>query len=243
MNEYELDQRIDAANAKMVSDEAMPENPIIIQSQPLIRPQGSTESPLPQPIDVYQLYANASYDESKKQRPHGSSALVTAVTEDVVNGSGGYEGLARAYKRMKRDCDLLRERGEDSRAELIKQQYMMDSFLPAIEVVVNSASPDELLNCSAALDALDQFAPTVGGGKGFTAGYVKQAYGDTLGQRPMGSDGYITDAVIKINRWLDDGSNRMACSLANKIKKQIDNGEHIASDEDYELISRVVNAM
>lgn len=204
-------------------------------------PDIDDNSVVSQPTDMYQTFANAAYEESKKQRPHGSSALVKAVTEDVVNGSGGYEGLARAHKKMERDCDYLRERGEEGREALVKQQYMMEKFLPAIEVVVNCASPDELLNCQPALDALDQYAPTVGNGKGFTAGYVKQAYGSTLGQRPMGSDDTVREVVFKINRLLDDGMNRMAYSLATKTKKQIDNGGHIASDEDYELISRVAN--
>lgn len=198
-------------------------------------------SPLPAPTDVYQAFSDAQVNESRKARPHGSSALVKGATEAVINGEGGYEGVARAYREAKRDCDYLRGQGEEKRAALVMQQYMTDRFLPAVEVVVNTTSPDELLNCKPALDAFDKFAPVVGAGKGFTAAYVKQAYGDMLGQQMSDSDPTVVDAVRRMRGLVETDSIRAAHGLAKKLKKQIDDGEHIASDDDYYYIGRLAN--
>lgn len=193
-------------------------------------------------VDVYQAFSDAQLNESRKVRPHGSSALVKAATQAVINGEGGYEGVAKAYKMAERDCDYLRGQGEEKRAALVMQQYMTDKFLPAVEVVVNTTSPDELLNCKPALDAFDKFAPVVGAGKGFTAAYVKQAYGDLLGQEAGQSDPTVVDAVRRMKANVDAGNIRSAYGLAKKIKRQIDNGEHIADDWDYAFIGRLANA-
>ena len=110
----------------------------------------------PEPVDVYQRNKDRLYDISQKAFPKGSSAAVNMATTAVVDGVGA-EGLAKAYKRAKDDSDALKVRGERGRAELVRQQYMQEDFLPAVEIVVNSASPDEVLNSKRALEELDKY--------------------------------------------------------------------------------------
>lgn len=199
-------------------------------------------APAPAPTDLYKNSATVRYDESQKTRPHGGSSLVKAVTQSVVDGDGA-EGLAHAYRRAKSDSELYKSRGESQRAEIAKQQYMEEHFLPAVEVVVNYASPDELLNCKDALSTLDKYVLGVGSGRGYTASYVRTAYKDMLGQDLKGSfnqsDAVVSEQVCKIRMLADMNDIRTAVGLAKKIKKAIDNGEHIASEDDYALIGRV----
>ena len=40
---------------------------------------------------------------------------------------------------------------------------------------------------------------------------------------------------------LDNGEIRSAVGLANRLKKKIDNGEALSSDESYELLGRITS--
>ena len=135
--------------------------------------------------------------------------------------------------------EYYKDKGEKDRQEIAKQQYMEEHFIPAIEVVVNYTSPDELLNCSEALKALDKYALGVGRTAGYTAAYVRQAYGDQLGQVNGKSDAVVIDEVRRIKKLADKGEIRVAVGIASRIKKQIDNGDRMADDDDYALIGRV----
>ena len=200
-----------------------------------------TEAPAsPEPVDVYQRNKDRLYDVSQKSFPKGSSAAVNMATTAVVDGVGA-EGLAKAYKRAKDDSDALKARGERGRAELVRQQYMQENFLPAVEIVVNSASPDEVLNSKRALEELDKYVLLEGAGKGYTASYIRQAYGNQLGQREGRSDPSVRSGVVRINSLLDNGSIRSAVGVASSLKKKIDEGSAMADDIDYELIGRVVS--
>ena len=194
----------------------------------------------PEPVDVYQRNKDRLYDVSQKAFPKGSSAAVNMATTAVVDGVGA-EGLAKAYKRAKDDSDALKARGERGRAELVRQQYMQEDFLPAVEIVVNSASPDEVLNSKRALEELDKYVLLEGAGKGYTASYIRQAYGNQLGQREGRSDPSVRSGVVRINSLLDNGSIRSAVGVASSLKKKIDEGSAMADDIDYDLIGRVVS--
>lgn len=200
-------------------------------------PEPKTEdvSETTETVDIYQRDVNNLREESKKFRPRGASTIVTLATHDVID-----DGLAHAYKRAKDDSELLRKNGERDRAEMRRQQYMQEYFLPAVEIVANSSSPDELLNNQKALDELDKFALLAGSGKGYTASYIRQAYGNQLGQKQGVSDAYVTSQVRQLNSLLDDGEIRVAVGLARGLREQIDAGERMASDEDYELINKIV---
>lgn len=192
------------------------------------------------PVDVYQRNRDRIIDIEGKKYPKGSSKVVDMSAYAVINGVGA-EGLEHAYHRAKEDIDALKARGERGRADIRRQQYMQEDFLPAVEIVVNSTSPDEVLNSKQALEALDKYALLEGSGKGYTATYIRQAYGNQLGQQEGRSDASVRSEVMRINRLLDEGQIRAAFGTANKLKKKIDDGEAMADDIDYELIGRVVS--
>ena len=193
----------------------------------------------PEPVDIYQRNQDRIYENSKKTYPKGSSAIVNMAIISVINGNG-IEGLAKAYKRAQDDVDALKDQGERGRAEIRRQQYMQEYFLPAVELVVNSTSPDEVLNNKKALDELDKYVLLEGSGKGYTASYIRQAYGNQLGQKEGRSDASVRSGVMRINALLDEGQVKVALGVANNLKKRIDSGEAMADDIDYELIGRVV---
>ena len=228
MDSKELETRIDKANAKFVTGE-----------------DAGGETPAA-PTDLYKRNAGSARAEQKKRRPNGSASIVKAVTKSVVTGDGQRgAGLAPAYKKARDDSDFFKKRGEEDRAEIVRNQYMEEHFLPAVEAVIAYSSPDELLNCREALAALDQYALGVGKTNGYTAQYVRSAYGNALGEdysaRTGKSDDYITRIVYRIKMLANGGSNREAISLAVSAKKDIDEGAHIASDGDYALIGRVAS--
>lgn len=190
-------------------------------------------------VDIYQRNVNKMRKNAGKSYPNGSSSIVSMAANSVVDD--GATGLAHAYKRARDDSESLKERGEKERAELIREQYMQESFLPAVEIVVNSTSPDEVLNNKSALSLLDKYALLEGSGKGYTASYIREAYGPQLGQVVGHSDAYTQAQMRRLNMLLDKGEVRAAYGLANKLRKQIDDGEHIADNVDYELIGRIVS--
>lgn len=191
-------------------------------------------------VDIYQRNVDRDTLVNQKSFPKGSSRAVDMSLYAVIDGVGA-EGLAHAYHEAKEDIDTLRERGERGRAEVRRNQYMQEFFLPAVEIVVNSTSPDEVLNSKRALDMLDKYALLEGSGKGYTATYIRQAYGNQLGQQEGRSDPSVRSDVMRINAMLDNGEIRTAVGIANKLKDKIDSGDAMADDVDYELISRVVS--
>ena len=203
-------------------------------------PEPKEEEPAPIPVDVYQRNQDRIYDVNQKTFPKGSSNAVNMSVTAVIDGVGA-EGLAHAFHEAKADIDALRDRGERGRAELMRQQYMQENFLPAVEIVVNSTSPDEVLNSKKALEELDKYVLLEGAGKGYTATYIRQAYGNQLGQQEGRSDPSVRSDVMRINAMLDGGEIRTAVGIANKLKEKIDRGEAMADDIDYELIGRVVS--
>ena len=190
-------------------------------------------------VDIYQVLQDRMRENNKKRYPNGSSAIVKMAAYAVLDGMGG-EGLAKAYKRAKEDADALKEKGERGRAELRRKQYMQEYFLPAVELVVNSTSPDAVLNSKQVLSELDNYTLLEGAGKGYTATYIRQAYGNQLGQVEGRSDDSVRSGVREMNFLLDDGQIRAAFSIAKKLKDKIEKGDAMADDIDYDLICRVV---
>lgn len=193
----------------------------------------------PEPVDLYRQNKKAQREEGKKSRPNGACRAIAATARAVVEGVG-VEGLAKAYRRAKNDSDSFYARGETERMKLVWNTYKEEYFLPAVELVANAASPDELLNSEQALAMLDEYAPVSGAGKGYTAAYIRKAYANQLGKREGFSDSSIQDGVRRLNAMLDAGELRMALGLAKELKQKIDKGEAMADDVDYDLIGRVV---
>lgn len=205
---------------------------------------GQDVNEMPVFVDMYQQDVNDMRAEQKKTRPRGSSPIVLAATKAAISGDGmPAAGLAQAYKRAKEDRDVLKAKGEPGRADIVVNQYMEGHFLPAVETIIRFSSPDELLNCKPALSALDKLALGTGSMVGYTASYVRSAYGDLLGtdlsNRFGQSDPAVRESVHRIKALSASDKIRSAIGVAKQIKKQIDNGERMASEDDYEIIARV----
>ncbi len=227
LQEEELDARIDEANDAFISDEV----------EDVSETVGF--------VDMYKQDVNKMRDESRRRRPRGSSPVVLATTKATISGDGvPANGLAQAYKRAKEAVVALKVKGEPGRADLASKQYMEERFLPAVETIIRFSSPDELLNCKDALRELDKYALGVGSMSGYTASYVRSAYGDLLGKDLDGrfdkSDPAISQMVMRIRILSDKGDIRNAIGVAKQAKKQVDDGKNMASEYDYDLISRVV---
>lgn len=231
----ELSARIAAANDQFVSGEP-------IQGAPLPQEETTVEigAPAWQPIDIYRHHQMKQMANAKKEYPKGSRAIVKYATEAVINGGDGRLGLARSKKKAENDSELLARQGYKDRAEIAKRQYMEEQFLPAVEVVIEYSSPDELLNCKEALAALDKMALGVGSMSGYTAAYVRQAYGNVLGQKRGGDDQAVANEIMKIKSLVASDQMRAAVNAATRLKQKIDNGERQASPEDYAILGRMV---
>lgn len=202
--------------------------------------ESSEEEPL-ETVDIYQRNQDRLYEVSQKSYPRGSNQAVNMATVAVIDGVGA-EGLAKAYKRAQDDVDALKDQGERGRAELRRQQYMQEYFLPAVEIVVNSTSPDEVLANKKALSELDKYTLLEGAGKGYTATYIRQAYGNQLGQQQANhSDPSVQSGVMRINALLDEGRVREAVGIANDLKEKINKGQNQSDELDWELIGRVTS--
>lgn len=225
MNQDEVIERMKSINKRMFDE---------------IR-KGDTSPEIPQeeqPItgtDYYQDGIIERRELSKKQFPRGSRQKVAVDARELT------DGLRCAYKRAKDDSDYSAKIGDKQRARLIKQQYMDENFLPAVDALVRLNSADEVLNNKAALDSYDEMVLIDGGsGSGYTRSYIYSAYGDMRGKMPGMSDAGVRQSVCRIMSLVDDDQIRAAVGVANQIKNKIDSGDAMASDEDYEIISRVV---
>lgn len=219
-----LERNIDAANNMVITEEEIEEAPA----------QAPVE--LPQVTDLYQARQDVQRDYSKKQFPRGSSAMVLSTIKDAVG-----ESLAWAYKKAKSESDALKANGENRRAQIVINQYMAEDFLPAVELVANIASPDELLNSVQGLKMLDSYALGVGSMSGYTSAYIREAYANQLGNREALSDPSVAQAILRINGLCDTDQMMAAKGLASKMKREIDAGEHLANQSDYDFISRVAS--
>lgn len=215
----DLDKRIAEANDEFILEE---------------------EAITPALTDLYDERQKIQRDYSQKQFPRGSREQVLATVQDVINGAGT-RSLGQAYKRARDDSEALEKMGDHRRAQLVRNQYMQESFLPAVEVVVNFTSPDELLNCSKGLSELDKLALGNGPMFGYTAAYIREAYGNSLGRVEPPSSPMVSNAVMRLNGLLDSDQMVSAKGLANKIKKKIDAGETISNQEDYQFILMIAN--
>lgn len=219
----DLDKRIDEANEELFSEEE-----VVVEEQPL-------------PVDIYAEQQKIGRDYAKKQFPRGSRAEVLATISAVIAGAGT-ASLSRAYKRAKDDSEALDKMGDHRRAQLVRNQYMQERFLPAVEIVVNFTSPDEVLNSKAGLKELDNFALGEGRMSGYTEAYIRNAYQDSLGSTQSASSPMVLHTVERVNGLLNTDQMVTAKGLAQKTKHKIDEGETISSEEDYQFLSMVANS-
>ena len=186
---------------------------------------------IPEKVDIYKQNVNKMREESKKVVPRGASTLLKKIAEEALGG------LARQRKRAEVDSDYWLARGDKERAQMVKDQYIEECFLPAVEMMIISATPDEVLNAKDILSAFDE--QTFEYGPGYTASYIRTAYGDQLGNASNTSDGYVRDTLSRIKYLASSDQIRAAYGLAKKLKDEIDNGDHTSSEDDYQIITRV----
>lgn len=182
--------------------------------------------------DLYRDRQNKRREDSKRGSVHGCSPILKS------NAIVAIHRLEPQYNQFNGAYKHFMEIGERGKANQLREQYQLEDFLPAVEAIVASSTPDEVLNASWVLDKLDEFSAS---GKGYTEAYLKQSYGDMLGQVAGRSDGLVNEAVSRIRMLGAKGMTRAAVSEAKNIKMAIDQGENIASEDDYILISRVAN--
>ena len=221
----DLDKRIAEANEEFISEE---EEEVI-------------ETPSSPVVDVYFEREKIQRDLNSNSFPRGSRELVNATVRDVVEGAGA-RSLARAYKEARDDSEYLKERGDKRRAQVVTNQYMEESFLPAVEVIINFTSPDELLNSKSALDTLDKYALGIGSMKGYTEAYVRNAYADSLGRVEQASSPIVEDAVAKVTGYLDTYQDMMAKAVAQRMVDKIKEGKCISSEPHYKFLLMVAKA-
>lgn len=191
------------------------------------------EPEMASPVDLYDQNRIKMREENKKVFPHGASTLTKKIADEAL------AELARSHRDAEGKSDYWESRGDKVRAKMVKDQYMEEKFLPAVEMVIIASTPDEILNAKDILKAFDE--QTFEYGPGYTASYIRTAYGDQLGNASNGSDGYVKDVVERVKFLAGDGQLRSAFGLAKKAKEEIDNGSHTASDDDYEIITRVAS--
>jgi len=182
-------------------------------------------------VDLYDEARKKGLEESTKSYPRGASTLTKKLAEEALNG------LAKQKKKVEADSNYWLERGDKERAKMTKDQYMEECFLPAVEMVIIASTPDEVLNSRDILREFDKL--TFEYGPGYTASYIRTAYGPQLGNASNQSDGYVKDAVSRITYLANSDQIRAAYGLAKKVREEIDNGNHMASGDDYALITRV----
>ena len=232
MNQEDIEARIDEWEKKELEEAKR------VEREAASNESGQSEGW--QPIDLYRNNRRKRMENTRKEYPRGSRALVKAITETVINGGNGSEGLAHAKKRAEGDSDILKAQGYKDRASIRLNQYMEDHFLPAVEVIIDYSSPDELLNCKEALKALDDMALGVGSMSGYTASYVRQAYGNVLGQTRGKADLNAIDEMRRIRALVASDQIRTAIGAAQKLKRKVDDGETSIEPEDYAVLGRIV---
>lgn len=184
------------------------------------------------PRDIYSEYQEVY----RRQRPvmHGAKAKVS------IDAEVSLKGMKAQYEAAKHQSEMLEKKGEKGLAKMVRDQYMQEKFLPAVESLIMANSVDDIMNATGILDLLDSYAMTdAGKAKGFTRSFIRSLYGEEVGTVTPRSDSVVRDGVETIQRLVYAGSIRAAIGVATKLLERIDAGEQLASAEDYELIQKV----
>lgn len=194
--------------------------------------QQEEAAPAASPVDFYDLQRVKMNKEAEKAYPRGASTLVKRIADEALRD------LSRSHKEAEVKSEYWEERGDKEKAQMEKDQYMQERFLPAVEMVIIASTPDEVLNAKDILSEFDKLSFEYG--PGYTASYIRTAYGDQLGNASNQSDGYVRDAIERIKFLAGDGQIRTAYGLAKRTKDEIDNGRHTSNEVDYDLLTRIV---
>lgn len=216
----DLNTRIDVANEKFFGD-----------GEEVVESSEVTEETITEPVDLLQQ----SRDSRREYQTRGSRGAMPRMKLDL---SAIDDNLMYAYKKAKDDSDYYKNIGNRQYADMVQQQYMDDYFLPAVDALIKMngmgavQSNKELLRKLDALTLLDGTE-----GNGYTETFIASMYSPE-GQVEA-SDAQVKDAIREITRLCESDQIRSAVGKADGIKKRIDAGENVATDEDYEIIQRV----
>lgn len=216
MSEEELQKRINSANDRMVTDATEAEE--VVET-----PQGT---------DLFEEQRTKMHEA--KTRPARGAMPRMKLDLSILEQSP----ITSQYKKAKDDCDYYTSIGNRQYASMIKQQYMQDQFLPIVDALVKlngvgavQTNPEML----AKLDSLTLLNGTRGAG--YTKSLLNTLYATE--EAVERSDQQVKHAVREIKRLAEADQIRSAVGKASDIKKHIDQGENVATPEDYELIQRV----
>lgn len=146
--------------------------------------------------------------------------------------------VKQAYKKALKDIEYLKSAGDKQRADIVRQQYMEDYYMPAVDAAVRLGSRQDVLSSKEILDSLDSLVILDGiRGNGYTASLVSNLYEE--GEAPAISDVEVQQTLKDIVRHCNNGNIGAAIGLAKRIKEQIDSGNNVAIPEDYEIIQKV----
>lgn len=220
MDSKELDKRIKEANDEFLKDEPVKEE--------------TQEIELASPVDLYKQRVDEQRKVSERPRLNGSTQKL------LVDICAVTKNLMPKFNKARDDSERLARLGDKQGARISREQYMQDYFLPSVESLVMTNSPEELMNSTKVLSELDKMVLTDGGrADGYTYAFVSQLYKDGMGGVVPTSDIVVEEAVRKIVRLVQSDQIRTAVGMAQRIKDSIDAGENTASTEDYELIQNV----
>jgi len=188
----------------------------------MVMDRTSVEDVPMEPVDYYQQAEKKRAQKINKPTPRGASTLTKEIATEEL------EKLSKLKKRAEMDVEFWKACGD-------KEEH----FLPAVEMVIIASTPDEVLNAKDILKEFDNLSLQYG--PGYTASYIRTAYGDQLGNASARSDGYVQSMVERIKFMSANDQIRAAFGTAKKLKEEIDNGEHTADEDDYEIITRVAS--
>lgn len=219
----DLNTRIDMANEKFFGGDEVIETETVEET--------ATDTNVGATTDLLQQ----SRDQRREYQPRGSRGAMPRMKLDL---SAIDDNLMYAYKKAKDDSDYYTNIGNRQYANMVKQQYMEDWYLPAVDALIKMngmgavQANKELLRKLDALTLLDGTE-----GNGYTETFIASMYAPE-GQVEA-SDGQVQDAVREITYLCETDQIRSAVGKANTIKRSIDAGENVATDTDYEVIQKV----
>lgn len=185
-----------------------------------------------QPVDFYEN--NRKQNREVQQRSHYGTRPYTKAILKQLKASP----IWQAHRKAMDDIEYAKSTGDRQRAEVLRQQYMEDYYMPTVDAAVRLGSKQDILSSKEILDNLDSLVILDGiRGNGYTASLVANLYED--GDSPAISDVEVKDALNDIVRHCNNGNIGVAIGLAKRIKKQIDGGDNVAIPEDYEILQKV----
>lgn len=187
---------------------------------------------LQKPVDIYDT------TRQQNRQVQGRSSYGTRPYTKKILEQLEISPVKQAYRKALKDIEYLESAGDRQRANVVRQQYMEDYYMPAVDAAVRLGSKQDVLSSREILDSLDNLVILDGiRGNGYTASLVANLYEE--GEAPTMSDIEVQHALKDIVRHCNNGNIGVAIGLAKRIKDKIDSGNNIAIPEDYEIIQKV----